>query len=283
MATYDYSVSSLYLSRGAPEEQQLDGLLSAGVFNLEVALSSWFPESTYLKEKKLSSNILKRCGSITRVLQAKGIAVAGLHSVFFESTGLNVFARCTDTLDYLVSRIAYCDYLGGKFVVIGSPAVRNSGLAREICWDNYCWLLHGALERTKNTEVKILTEALPICPVFSSIFDLLELVKSFDCDRVGLHMDLNSMVVEDELTAVLEADLERVEHVHINDPSFNPLYPGQRQSELTVFSEILKRNSYDGLIGLEYVTPSGLTPESGQLSDSINFIKDCLNDRRHWR
>lgn len=276
MVPYEFSISSLFLSRGLPKQDEIESLVDIGITNMEVALSSWLPGSSGLRSGKFDPQIRRCLTEINSGLHKKGVNVVGLHSVFFEACGLNVFNRCADTLEFLVSRIRYCDELGGRFVVVGSPSVRKTKFDREMSFTNYCWLLDEALERTKESDVAILTEALPICSVFQTASDLISLSNDFECDRIGVHLDVNSLLAADDMDFLLSADLQMFHHVHINNLEFSPLKVDERRSELDKFFQVLHKHNYDQLLGLEYVTPASSTPDFDSLKWSKKYLKERM-------
>lgn len=275
MVPYEFSISSLFLSRGFPDQCEIEQLVDLDITNMEVALSSWLPDSSGLRSGKFDREILRCLTRIKSGLHKKGVNVIGLHSVFFEACGLNVFDKCADTLEFLVSRIQYCDELGGRFLVIGSPSARRTKFDHELSLANYRWLLDAALERTKESNVVILTEALPMCSVFQTASDLISLSKSFESDRIGVHLDVNSLLAAGDMDFLLSADLQLFQHVHINTLDFRPVEVDERRSELEQFFRILHKHNYNQLLGLEYVTPASSSPDF----DSLNWSKKYLKER----
>ena len=276
MAPFEFSISSLYLSRGIPRRRELEMLLDTGISKIEVALSSWFPKSPNVLSGKSHSEAYRQLSNIASSLCNGGMSVVGLHSIFFESTNLNVFAKCENTLNFLVSRIRYCNELGGRFIVIGSPFSRKTETNREASLANYCWLLDRALEQTRDTDVAILTEALPTCSVFSKVSDLMSLAHMFGSDRVGVHLDLNSMVASGEIGLFKAKSEIPLRHVHLNSKDFTPIATGQRKKELAQLAQLLTINKYDQVIGLEYVTSADSTPDFDLLRSSTDYLAGIM-------
>ena len=52
MVPYEFSISSLFLSRGLPKQDEIESLVDIGITNMEVALSSWLPGSSGLRSGK---------------------------------------------------------------------------------------------------------------------------------------------------------------------------------------------------------------------------------------
>lgn len=198
-----------------------------------------------------------------------GIALTGLHWLLVAPDGMSITSESAETrrftFDTVTRLIALCAELGGRYVVHGSPAQRKLAAGRE---DedraNAMAYFEGVAGASEKAGITYLLE--PLSPqqtnFVTSVSEAVDIVETIDSPAFSTMIDCSAAGVSEteDIAALLRRWLPsgRIAHVHFNDP--NRRGPGEGEMDFAPIVAALKRDSYDGWVGVEpfVYDPDGL-------------------------
>ncbi|WP_298722015.1 sugar phosphate isomerase/epimerase family protein [uncultured Ferrovibrio sp.] len=260
---------------GMPFEAQCAYAASLGYDGLEVA-----PFTLAEDPLALTTN---ECRVLRRAAEEVGIAITGLHWLLVAPKGLSL----TDpdpptrrrTIEAMKRLCGLCAELGGRYLVHGSPAqrrlperdihapkgwaleaFRKAAEAAEEAGVIYCL---EPLSRQETNFVNTVAEAIGIVEGIGSN----HFCTMIDCSAAGLTEEQSVPQLIDEW---MPSGLIR--HIQVNDP--NRRGPGQGEMDFAPILAALKRNNYQGDIGVE---PFEYVPDGpGVAEHSIRYLRRIL-------
>jgi sugar phosphate isomerase/epimerase len=211
-----------------------------------------------------------------------GLEVVGLHWLLVSPKGLSVTSReeavRRETADYLAALVDFCSDMGGKILVIGSPAQRRipEGDTAQAAADRLQSCLDPALARAEKQGVTLCLEPLPP-PEADFILTLREavtLVEKFNHPALRTIFDVKSASSEGiPLPDLIREFAPWIAHVHANDA--NRRGPGFGDTDFVPVLTALKEVGYSGYVSIEVFD---YTPDPTTIArDGLAYLKRCEN------
>lgn len=210
----------------------------------------------------------------------EGLEVVGLHWLLVSPKGLSLTssdeALRQETASYLASLVDLCGDLGGKVMVLGSPAQRRIAPeeTREVAVSRLETALEPALLRAEKRGIRLCLEPLP-APEANFILTLQEsvdLVQRFKHPQLCTIYDVKSASSEGKpLDALIREFAPFIGHVHANDA--NRRGPGFGETDFVPVLQTLKEVGYEGYVSIEVFdyTPDPVTIAT----NSLAYLKQC--------
>ena len=196
--------------------------------------------------------------AIARSAQNKGLNVIGLHWLLVSPKGLSLTTQDdtvrVETRDYLAALADFCADIGGKILVLGSPAQRRIpvGDSAIVAADRLEQCLRPALERAERHGLTVCLEPLPP-PEADFILNLrqaVELIERFRHPSLRTIFDVKSASSEGiPLPELIRDFAPWIAHVHANDA--NRRGPGFGDTDFVPVLTTLRDIGYDGYISIE--------------------------------
>jgi sugar phosphate isomerase/epimerase len=203
-----------------------------------------------------------------------GLEVVGLHWLLVSPKGLSITSEDAairdSTADFLTALVDFCADLGGKTMVLGSPAQRRlpaietcaDRFPSDVAMDRLVSVLAPALDRCIKSGVTICLEPLPP-PEADFVLTLEEaasIVNRIDHPYLKTMLDVKS--ASSELVPIPELIRKchpLIKHVHVNDA--NRRGPGFGETDFLPILQALNQVRYDGPVSVEVFdyTPDPIT------------------------
>ncbi len=170
----------------------------------------------------------ERRREIRTIAADSGIEIVGLHWLLVSPKGLHITTP-DDTVrrrswEYTRSLVHFCADLGGKVMILGSPAQRNlvSGDTLGDAMARAAEGVHGVAEACVERNVKFLLEPLhpEMTDFMDSVEQALELARMVDHPQIGYILDTKAMSgMKDGVIGTLAKYGQGAGHFHANEPS----------------------------------------------------------------
>ncbi|MEN6457331.1 MAG: sugar phosphate isomerase/epimerase family protein [Thermoguttaceae bacterium] len=222
----------------------------------------------------------RRRTEVRRMVEAAGLEVVGLHWLLAKTQGFHLTTDDADvrrrTADYLGELARFCADLGGRIMVLGSPAQRNLAphLSKAEGMKRAAGVLQAAVPMLEKTQVTMAIE--PLAAVETNFLmtaaDGVELAKLVDSPRCRLHLDCKAMAGEAApIPEIIHKYREWLVHFHANDP--NRQGPGFGKLDFVPILKALQDVDYRGWVSVEVLD---YTPGPERLArDSISYLRKC--------
>ena len=209
-----------------------------------------------------------------------GLDVVGLHWLLVSPKGLSLTSRDDsirlETSNYLEALVDFCADMGGKIMVLGSPAQRRvpEGDSRSEVESRFLKTLEPAIRRLDKHNITLCLEPLPT-PESDFILTLEEataLVKRVDNLHVKTIFDVKSACSENfPLSDLIKTYAPYIAHVHANDS--NRRGPGFGEIDFVPIQKALSEVAYSGVISVEVFDYS---PDPIAIAtQSLQYLKRC--------
>lgn len=248
----------------------------------------------------LSDNPLTLASSkraeLRRAAADAGIAISGLHWLLVKPDGLSVTspdaAVRARTSDAMCGLIDLCAELGGRYLVHGSPAQRNTAASTDPLTARR-WIgeaLRVAARAAEGAGVVYLLEPLPRDETdqVNTLDEAIALIREIDSPALATMLDTKSAALAESVSAVelvkrwLPSGLLR--HVQLNDR--NRRGPGQGNDRFAPVICALLDGGYEGAIAIE---PFDYVPDAGGCAArAAGYVRGLLEalqpiDYPSWR
>lgn len=229
---------------------QLDSLPGLGIEGLEVAPSRVWRDTW----RGLDRNQVAR---YRRRVEGAGLAVVGLHSLFFDHPKLGLFkdaAARAESLEFLTHLSGVCRDLGGRTLIYGSaPARRRGDLPLEDAYAEAIDFLFALTARTDGHGTCFCFE--PLGPdetdFINSARDALRVVEAVGSPSLKMQLDAKALLANDEIDeATFQAAAPHLVHFHANDPGLAVLGSTGALDHAEV-GRLLKAVGYEGFVSIE--------------------------------
>lgn len=234
-----------------PWEEQCRVTAALGYDGLEVAPFTLAPRVTDLSAE--------RRRTIRARAEAHGLEILGLHWLLAKTEGFHLTtadaATRRATAAYFVELAHCCADLGGKFLVLGSPAQRSlqPGVSKSAAVAHAAEVLRAAMPACAERGVTIAFE--PLTPketdFVNTCAEATELIELVRHPNLRLHQDVKAMLggERESVPAVIAKYAENTVHFHANDS--NLLGPGMGETDFVPVFEALLESGYDGYVSVE--------------------------------
>lgn len=262
------AVSTIALPAG-DHAALLPAVAAMGVEGIEVAPSRIWSDTW----GGLSAGMIS---AYRHAVEAAGMNVVGLHSLFFDHPELGLFrpeARAA-TLDFLVHLSTVCRDLGGRTLIWGGGR-RRGPVAKQDAFDESVRFMGELCARIEGHGTCLCFE--PLGPKDSdfvnSAFEAVEIAAAVNHPAFAVQLDAKALVENAEDTlAPFTAAKSRLVHFHANQPGLGPLDRGPVDHRK--MGDFLRQIGYDGYVSIE----QRMGNESDPLADirrSVAVLKDC--------
>jgi sugar phosphate isomerase/epimerase len=265
-----FSISNIAL----PEYNHLDELNSLpelGLQGLEVALSrQWHDWWHGLTNKSVNA--------YRSEIEAAGLSVVGLHSLFWGMPGLGLFKNKehrAKTLDYMEHLSRVCRDLGGYTLIYGGGRNRES-LSTEYAKQEAVLFLHELCTRIEHHETCYCFE--PLGPndtdFINSALEALELCEKVDHPAFKVQLDAKALVDNSEFNIkVFEAVSNHLVHVHVNEPGLGVLGSTGNVDHMAM-GDLLRQIDYSEYVSIEQRMLNAESPLL-DISKSTAVLRNC--------
>jgi sugar phosphate isomerase/epimerase len=224
-----------------------------------------------------------------------GLEVVGLHWLLVSPKGLSITGPEPSvraaTADYLSALVDFCADMGGRILVLGSPAQRrlpigdpasNGTSPVELAAERLQTCLEPALERAAAHGITLCLEPLPP-PESDFVLTLREavtLVQRFNHPSLKTIFDVKSASSEGvPLPDLIRAFAPHIAHVHANDA--NRRGPGFGETDFVPVLATLREVGYAGYVSIEVFDYS---PDPVTIAhDSLAYLRRCESARSRPR
>ena len=186
------------------------------------------------------------------------IEISGIHWVLVQAEGM--YLNHTDkavrdkTADYFIELVKFCDDLGGKFIINGSPKQRNimEGVSREQAWEWATDSLRPAVKLAEDKDITICFE--PLAPTETNFIntaaEAIDFAKQFDSSGMSIILDVKAMCSEEKsIDQIIRESWPNFAYFHANDENLKG--PGFGDIDFKPIATALKEVGYDGYVSVE--------------------------------
>lgn len=213
-----------------------------------------------------------------RAVEAAGLQVVGLHSLFYDQPGLGLFrdpATRARTLDFMEHLSKLCRDLGGRTLIYGGGRKRGD-LALEDAFAESEIFFGELIPRIEGHGTVFCFE--PLGPTDSdfinSVYDSIRLVDALNHPALKVQIDAKALAANDELTlSVFQDSAPHLVHVHANEPDLGVLDADGAIDHLAI-GKYLGEIGYDGYVSIEQKMIGEDAPLVA-LSQSVEKLKEC--------
>lgn len=192
-----------------------------------------------------------------RAVEASGLTVVGLHSLFWQVPELGLFREASArvrTLDFLQDLSALCRDLGGRTLIYGSaPARRRGSLSPEEARAEAVRFFGELCPRIEQHGTCYCFE--PLGPddsdFVNSAFDSLDITRAVDHPALRVQLDAKALVANDEVRLeTFSATAPHLVHYHANEPDLGIL-GSTGQVPHAALGHMLREIGYSGYVSIE--------------------------------
>ncbi len=187
-----------------------------------------------------------------------GIEITGIHWVLVKAEGMYMTHPDAEvrnkTADYFVELVKFCDDLGGKRIIVGSPYQRNlmEGVSYEQAWDWAVEVFKPAVSLAAEKGIVICFE--PLAPAETNFINTAEeavrFAKQFSSEGISVILDVKAMSSESKtVPEVIKATGKDCAYFHANDANLKG--PGFGDVDFVPIATALKEVDYDGYVSVE--------------------------------
>ncbi len=223
----------------------------------------------------------RRREAIRRQIAAAGLETVVLHWLLAKTAGLHLTSPDADvrgrTARYFAELARLCADLGGRILVLGSPAQRTlaPGVTRQQGLQYAAEVLTAALPVLEETDVLVAIEPLTAAETnfLLTAVEAVELIERIGAPQVRLHLDCKAMAAEAiPLPELIAAHHALLAHFHANDP--NRQGPGFGDLDFRPIFAALGAVDYRGWVSVEVFD---YTPGVECLAQqSLLYMQQCL-------
>lgn len=195
---------------------------------------------------------------IKSAVSDSGLEVVGLHWLLVKPSWLNLTTPDTllqqDTIDFAVHLAEFCQSIGGRVLVWGSPKQRDVHPDWEYhdAFNRAADLLSKISQKIEDLEVVIAMEPLARSETnfLTTAAETVSLVKLINHPSIKLHLDVKAMSDEEKtIPEIITDSREYVAHFHANDPNMRG--PGFGDVEYEPIVTALRKINYSGYVSVE--------------------------------
>lgn len=249
---------------------ELGGLREMGLEGVEVAPSRVWRDTWH-------GLTTRHVETYRKEVEAAGLEVVGLHSLFFDHPDLGLFCSeefSSQTLDFMVHLSAVCRDLGGKTLIYGGGRKRgdipeDEAYKRTI---DFCLTLCESIE-DHGTCFCFEPLGLNKMDFINSVEDSLRIVRALEHPALRVQLDAEALSDNNEiLESTFQAAKPYLVHVHANEPGFDVLGSSGMVDHAAIGAH-LKNINYQGFVSIEQRMKNENNP-MGDLEKSAAVLRE---------
>lgn len=242
---------------------------SYGLYGLDVAPARVFNHPFEITEAEGQTFIDE--------IKEKGLVPVGMQSLLYGTSGLQLFGTKDEvetTICHLKKIMDYAAKIGISRLVFGSPKNRLVGhLTQDQIVEKATYIFNKLGDYAQEKGMYFCIEPNPMlygADYITSTRQGIELVKKIDNKGFRLHLDLGTMLVNDEdVEEVVREAIPVTEHVHLSHPNLEPVIGNEDKHIL--FRDALIKHQYKGVVAIEM--KNSMEPNNIEvIRESIEFI-----------
>ncbi len=233
-----------------PLAKACDFAAACGYGGIEIAPFTLAPLATELSSATR--------GEMRRTIARSGLDCVGLHWLLAKTEGFHVAhpdaAVRGRTIEYLAELARFCNDLGGRVLVFGSPKQRSllPGVSPEQAVDFIHEVFAKLVPVLETTDTVIALE--PLSPaetdVLTTAAETCRLIDRIGSPHIRLHLDVKAMASEAEpIPDVIVSSARHLEHFHANDANLQG--PGFGAIDFGPIFRALDEIRYAGWVSVE--------------------------------
>ncbi len=195
---------------------------------------------------------------IREAAERTGIAVSGIHWVLVQADGMYLThpdeSIRAKTADYFCELVKFCDDIGGKYIINGSPKQRNimDSVTKEQAWQWSQDVFRPAVKLAEEKGITICFE--PLAPSETNFINTAEeairYAKEFNSPAMSIILDVKAMCSEGTpIPEIIRASKGNFAYFHANDANLKG--PGFGDVDFKPIAAALKEVGYDGYVSVE--------------------------------
>ncbi|MEX1376223.1 MAG: sugar phosphate isomerase/epimerase family protein [Eubacteriales bacterium] len=224
-----------------------DLMIKHGFSGLEIAPTRFF-------EKPYSAN-KEDIEKIRSEIEARGLEVVAMQSLHYGKSGLSLF-ECEEQraamLEYTKDAVLFAEKIGAKLLVFGSPKLRvSNNIEKDYAIAVEFFDELGSFASSHKCCVCIEPNPKEYNTNFiNHTSEALKLVKDVDNDGFGLHIDMGTIIINNEDLDAVDEAMDYIKHIHISSPFLNEI--NEDDIELhEKLNKILDNKNYSNYVSIE--------------------------------
>jgi sugar phosphate isomerase/epimerase len=217
--------------------------------------------------------------SYRRAVEASGLTVIGLHSLFYDQPDLGLFRdreTRVRTLDFMEHLSKLCRDLGGKTLTYGGGRKRGD-LSMDDAFTESKNFFSDLIPRIENHGTIFCFE--PLAPsdadFINSVYESVRLVEAVNHSCLKVQLDAKALAATGEMTIdVFKTAAPYLVHVHANEPDFGVLGTSKNVNH-HFMGRLLAEIGYDGYVSIEQKKIGEEDPLLA-LSKSAEILQECF-------
>lgn len=254
------------------EPQVIDLLLKSGIHHLDFAPGKFFSDILNTSDAEIHR--------VKNEWQNKSFSLAGIQSLLFGTTGLNLFEiGSQDRMLEHLKRVCHIGSLtGATRLVFGSPKNRDRSKLNDTRTDEIALDFFFRLgEIAKEENVTICLEANPT--VYGTNFlttteEAAAFVRKLNHSNIKLQLDLGTIYTNHESSQIIEDVTDIIGHIHLSEPSMAPVTTDD--SIHKKIGNMLKKVIANSMTSTDILTIEMLTNNSDSPENRIKTIEESI-------
>lgn len=209
---------------------------------------------TRIFEKEIYDTSIEKINILKKELLKYGIQIVALQSLVYQREDLTLFEtkeKREELYNYLVKSIIFAKNIGAKILIFGSP--KNRIMHSESNYLQAITFFKKIGEVAFKNGVFFCIEANPI--IYGTNFitnteEAIKFLKEIANPGIGLHIDIGTMLINNESLNVIEKNIDLIKHIHISEPFLNTISDKNHEIHKNIFN-ILTKNNYKNFISIE--------------------------------
>lgn len=243
---------------------------------IDIAPGKYFPNPVAAEEKEIYQ--------VKEYWKNHGIELAGMQSLLFGTTGLNVFGSADSQLAMLEHLAGVCriaSVLGVTRLVFGSPKNRDrTGLDDVQVLPHAVSFFRRLGDLAQQQGVVICLEPNPACygaNFMTTSAETLAVIKATDHPAIKMQLDTGAININNEdIFEVLQTAAPYVGHVHISEPGLAVV--GDSHADHKIYARAIRKALGDNtLVSIEMVATAD-EPHIESLERALAFVTTAYRD-----
>lgn len=210
-------------------------------------------------------------------IASKGLVPVGMQSLLYGTQGLQLFGsqeQSEQTVIHLKKMMDYAKKIGITRLVFGSPKNRIIQDCNPITLENKIeQVLHELGDYASDKGLYFCIEPNPTAygaDFITNTLDGIALVKKINNPGFRLHLDLGTMIMNDEeINTIVAQGIDVIEHVHLSHPNLEQVIGFEKQHIL--LRDALKMHHYKGVVAIE-MKHSMTMDNVEKVKESVAFV-----------